>query len=291
MWSKIIILFDGDCLVCNVFKRYIDRMYIWWQITYISLRDVDKVKKLNVPQDIDINDGFLLFYEQTWHQWADALEVLDRLSQCQKNNFQKFFHSIVKIKSIREMAYICGYSLRKVLLVLQCTQPLDTNLPSMKGSCCPGKCLVHIVFGGSMALLGLGKLLGGPEAWTMVGNMGLSLFNTEAFTFAMILGFIVAIVELLGGLSFALKCNWTSKYSAIALTIVMLVALLVLLKNSVGNVGELTSITSVNALIMAVQGPLLYGTVFAGYAITSFGCCSVPAAKKAPAKKAPARKK
>jgi len=83
-----------------------------------------------------------------------------------------------------------------------------------------------------MALHGLGKLIGGKEVWTMVGNMPLDLIGLggKAAGLALVLGLLVALVELLGGISFAGKCPKTSKYAAMALTVIMGVAVIVMFK-------------------------------------------------------------
>ena len=55
--------------------------------------------------------------------------------------------------------------------------------------------------------------------------------NAVAERLATILGLFVALVELLGGLSFAAKCHKTSGGFAGVLTVVMVVALVWHLKN------------------------------------------------------------
>ena len=118
-----------------------------------------------------------------------------------------------------------------------------------------------------MALYGLGKLLGGPTSWEMVGNMGLGLFglNAEGSILALVLGLLVALIEFVGGLSFAAKCHKTSVISAKLLSIVMFVALFVHIKKI--DISDVSGYEIVTTVLDGIQAPMLYGTVFLAYAI------------------------
>lgn len=109
----------------------------------------------------------------------------------------------------------------------------------MKDSCCSGNAglgawchpnLVKIVAGVIMMTAGIGKFLWGSAIMAWVGGAALGIFGVDATgslaNVAITLGFIAATIEVLWGLLFALGCRKTSKYAALGLAIVMLVALL-----------------------------------------------------------------
>lgn len=83
-----------------------------------------------------------------------------------------------------------------------------------------------------MITAGASKFLGGATTMAWVGGSVLGVFSldTSAGSLAMValvLGYIAASIELLGGLSFALGCRKTSRYAAFALALVMISALAV----------------------------------------------------------------
>jgi len=98
----------------------------------------------------------------------------------------------------------------------------------MKNSCCnskEGNCswfcptFVRVVVGVIVMSAGASKFLGGSQAMAWAGGSVLGVFGLDATIgalaiVAIILGYIAASIELLGGLLFALGCRKTSKYAA-----------------------------------------------------------------------------
>ena len=111
---------------------------------------------------------------------------------------------------------------------------------------------------------------------TWVGGSVLGVFGVDASvgalaTLAMVLGYIAATIELLGGLSFALGCRKTGKYAAFGLALVMAGALAV----------HFTTLKPVDAtgfqwftgILGQVQLPLLLFAIFVQKSVGVFGYC------------------
>lgn len=104
----------------------------------------------------------------------------------------------------------------------------------------------------------------------MVGNMALGLVGLggEGSVFALVLGLFVALVEFLGGLSFAVRCGRTSAIASKLLAFIMFIALLVHLKGL--DLSGVSGYENVIAILNGIQAPMLYGTVFLAHVLK---CC------------------
>lgn len=90
---------------------------------------------------------------------------------------------------------------------------------------CPS--IISVVAGLIMIAAGLTKFMAGKAMLTGVGGMALGIFGISGHgQIALGLGLIVATIEVVGGLSFAVGCRKTAKWSAVFLAAVMGVAIL-----------------------------------------------------------------
>lgn len=146
---------------------------------------------------------------------------------------------------------------------------------SVRGWFCPS--ILGVVAGVIMLAAGIGKLIGGTQAFTFVGGMFLGLFGVaqgEMATVALVLGAIAAVIETLGGLSFALGCCKTSRYAAVGLATVMLVATLVKIKGF--EVAEGGVVENILGFINTIRLDVLLLAVFAHKAIRTIkSCCGM----------------
>ena len=273
MSSPIRLYIDTKCLVCHAFWRQ-TLLHIQPDVELIDINSLFEDKHTLLKQWFDLDNGFLLQIWESYYQWIDALRLLNAILVEESEQKRTWFHIVLWHDIFRRLGFKLGRFLRKGLQMLQWPHWLIINSScmkgkacSVKGKCCPSKCLLHFVFGGTMALYGLGKLLGGPTSWEMVGNMGLGLFglNAEGSILALVLGLLVALIEFVGGLSFAAKCHKTSVISAKLLSIVMFVALFVHIKKI--DISDVSGYEIVTTVLDGIQAPMLYGTVFLAYAI------------------------
>lgn len=108
----------------------------------------------------------------------------------------------------------------------------DASCTGFRRWFCPS--LVGAVAGLMVLSAGIMKLFMGTKAFTMVGGMGLGAFGLDAASMpdvANALGMLVAIIEVVGGISFIVGCRLTSKWAALFLSIIMAVAILFKLQN------------------------------------------------------------
>lgn len=151
-------------------------------------------------------------------------------------------------------------------------------------SCCKQKwlssmfcpTLVSVVVGVIMITAGAGKFMGGSGTMSYLGSAVLGLFMSDASvanfaTLAVILGYIAASIELLGGLSFTLGCRKTSKYAAFALALVMVSALAVHFQGLKPVDG--TGLKWFAGILGQIQMPLLLLAIFVQKSLGIFGCC------------------
>ncbi len=101
------------------------------------------------------------------------------------------------------------------------------NCCSDSGWCrwfCPN--LVGFVAGLIMIAAGSVKLIAGKATLTFVGGMALGLVGVENANLALVFGTVAALIEVIGGLSFAVGCRKTSRWAAVFLSLVMGIAIL-----------------------------------------------------------------
>lgn len=105
---------------------------------------------------------------------------------------------------------------------------MSSECCSKSGVCkwfCPS--IVSVVAGLIMIAAGSAKLLAGKAMLTGVGGMALSVFGiTGHAQIALALGTIAALIEVIGGISFAVGCCKTSRWAAFFLSAVIGMALL-----------------------------------------------------------------
>lgn len=153
---------------------------------------------------------------------------------------------------------------------------------------CPS--IVGVVAGIIMVFAGLTKFAGGEGMLTWVGGAALGIFGIEWHAqIALYLGTIAAAIEVLWGLSIAVGCRKTSRWAALALTVVMTVALLSKLNSM--KVEGATVFKKLASSLTAIRIDLLLLAVFAQKALKlvkewcGMGCCGaasccVPETKK-----------
>lgn len=140
--------------------------------------------------------------------------------------------------------------------------------------------LVKATAGFIVLIAGLSKVIGGEAMFTGVGGMVLGIFGVaqgEMASVAYALGMIAAIIEVVGGLIFIVGCSKTTKWAALGLSIVMLMALLAKLAtfpySEAPSTWELIS-----ALVSQVRIDILLLAVFVSKAMHLVkgcgGCCS-----------------
>ena len=147
--------------------------------------------------------------------------------------------------------------------------------------CCPT--FVSIVAGLIMVVAGSIKLVHGKAMMTMVGGMalqGLAINPTGMDTFALVLGAIAAVVEVVGGISFMIGCRKTSKYSALLLAFIILLARLAKLQHLPALQGNWFDVSA--GVLGQIQTELLLFAIFIQKGMKLFcrckgGACGVPA--------------
>lgn len=153
---------------------------------------------------------------------------------------------------------------------------------------CPS--IISVVAGLIMIAAGLTKFMAGKAMLTGVGGMALGIFGISGHgQIALGLGLIVATIEVVGGLSFAVGCRKTSRYAAFLLSFVMGIALLFKLthlKPLEGNLyvkaaGLLEQIR-LDLLLFAVffQKALKLIKSWCGMGCCDTACCTTEAPKK-----------
>ncbi len=170
-----------------------------------------------------------------------------------------------------------------------------------KDACCNGNglckwfcpSLTSLVAGLIMIAAGGTKLLAGKGVLTAVGGMALSVFGVapgEMASLALYLGGIAAVIEVVGGLSFALGCRMTSRWAAFFLSAVIGIALLFKLTHLKPLEGDLFSKAA--GLLEQIRLDLLLFAVFSHKAFrliqsccgmgcsAGSSCCSTETSKK-----------
>ena len=163
-----------------------------------------------------------------------------------------------------------------------------------KDACCMGMgkwicpSISGVVAGVIIIFAGLTKFLGGKAFLTAVGGMVLGLVHIKGHSqIALALGGIAATIEVLGGLSFAIGCRKTSRYAALALSVVMALAFLVKLQNHMPlqggmfrKVAGLLEQTRIDLLLLAVFFQKGIKVIYACCGMSCGSCCSMDAKKK-----------
>jgi uncharacterized membrane protein YphA (DoxX/SURF4 family) len=141
---------------------------------------------------------------------------------------------------------------------------------------CPS--IVGVVAGTIMVFAGLSKFVAGKAILTWVGGAALGIFGIEGHAqVALYLGTIAAAIEVLWGLSIAVGCRKTSRWAALALTVVMAVALMSKI-DSMKVEGD-TVFKKMASSLTAVRLDLLLLAIFAQKALKlvkewcGMGCC------------------
>ncbi len=106
---------------------------------------------------------------------------------------------------------------------------------------------------------------------SVIGIFGLDASIGALATLALILGYIAASIELIGGLLFALGCKKTSRYASLGLAIVMAAALAFHLKSLKPIDG--TGFQWFTGILGQIQLPLLLLAIFVQKSAGVFGCC------------------
>lgn len=150
----------------------------------------------------------------------------------------------------------------------------------MKDSCnSQNKCsrwfcptFVTLVAGMIMVLAGANKFLWGQQVMAGLGGTFLWFFWIEHVGAALVFWYLAATIELVWGMLFAIGCKKTSKYAALGLAVVMLVAI----------ISHLTDLKPIDAtgfkwfsgVISQIRLPLLLFAIFAQKATKLFCCCN-----------------
>lgn len=163
-----------------------------------------------------------------------------------------------------------------------------------KDACCMGMgkwfcpSISGVVAGVIVIFAGLTKFLGGKAFLTAVGGMVLGLVHIKGHSqIALALGGIAATIEVLGGLSFAIGCRKTSRYAALALSVVMAFAFLVKLQNHMPlqggmfrKVASLLEQTRIDLLLLAVFFQKGIKVIMSCCGMSCGSCCSMDPKKK-----------
>lgn len=164
----------------------------------------------------------------------------------------------------------------------------------MQKDCCSNKwfcpSIVSVTAGLIMIAAGLSKFAAGKAMLGGVGGMALGVVGVSGHgQIALGLGLIVATIEVVGGLSFAVGCRKTSRWAAFFLSAVMGVAILFKLTNLSPLTGN--AFDKAAGLLMQIRLDLLLFAVFftkalrlikhcCGIGCAPSECCTMEAPKK-----------
>ena len=105
--NQIIIFYDEECPFCKNYTNFL-KLKKGFDLKLIDARK-DKVELQNICKNLDINDGFIVIYENHCFQGAKALEFLNRAVDkttvlgklhfffAYDNTFSKFLYKILFI--------------------------------------------------------------------------------------------------------------------------------------------------------------------------------------------------
>ena len=303
--------------------EYRDRVIVvrplcFWELDYVASDEFLSVFKREKRHD------FVWVFGWEPHNLDDSvesfhtleLEEIDEQIASENHNFTNSF--VLTYQKLREELYVFRSEIRSVSEKYITNQkiehqqdwdcihkPKDTmrtlifNTMFMgkdmsKDACCMGMgkwicpSISGVVAGVIIIFAGLTKFLGGKAFLTAVGGMVLGLVHIKGHSqIALALGGIAATIEVLGGLSFAIGCRKTSRYAALALSVVMALAFLVKLQNHMPlqggmfrKVAGLLEQTRIDLLLLAVFFQKGIKVIYACCGMSCGSCCSMDAKKK-----------
>lgn len=131
--------------------------------------------------------------------------------------------------------------------------------------------IIGLVAGIIMFAAGTSKFIVGKVMLTGIGSMVLGVFDVSGhLKIALGLGVIAALIEVLGGFSFAIGCKKTSKYAAVLLSLLMGIILIVKLNSLSPLSGNLYM--KLVGLLQQIQLDLLLFAVFFQKALKAIKC-------------------
>lgn len=112
--STVYLLYDGECPFCTKAAQYHQLKKAFPSLLLISLRDIDQLKMLNLPKDLNPNNGMVLILPgELPLQGREAFIALNNVLGA-----KSLFHRALSIRLLATVIYPCLMFFRRIALLV-----------------------------------------------------------------------------------------------------------------------------------------------------------------------------